>query len=74
MSENKNWIIRHGQVLDPKCGEMKQSDIVITNGKISAMGANLHRAGYTEVDCTGLIITPGLVDLHTHTCMSTQQC
>ena len=43
-----------------------QRDLGIRDGLIAAAGPGLHRDARTVVDATGLLITPGLVDLHTH--------
>ena len=46
--------------------EGKQTDITIENGKITAIAP---ASGSGEgVDCTGLRVIPGLVDMHTHGC------
>ncbi|MFI7547925.1 amidohydrolase family protein [Actinoplanes sp. NPDC049599] len=41
-------------------------DLAVRDGRIAAVGPGLARAGRSVVDVTGLLITPGLVDLHTH--------
>jgi dihydroorotase len=41
-------------------------DIAIQNGQIAAIGPTLPRAAHQIVDVTGRLITPGLIDLHTH--------
>ena len=41
-------------------------DLAITDGLIAAAGPGLDRDARTVLDATGLLITPGLVDLHTH--------
>ena len=42
------------------------SDIAIENETITAIGASLKSDGATELDFTGSVALPGLVDLHTH--------
>lgn len=56
-----SYVIRRARVLG---GE--PTDIAIEDGVISAMGADLPLGDGTEVDATGLVALPGLVDLHTH--------
>jgi dihydroorotase len=41
-------------------------DILITDGRIAAMGEQLSATGAETVEAAGLIALPGLVDLHTH--------
>lgn len=45
--------------------EEKTSDVYIKNGKIAEIGHNLNSDGEV-IDCTGLLLTPGLVDVHVH--------
>ncbi len=40
-------------------------DLAVTDGKIAAIGEITGDAG-TEIDCTGLVLTPGGVDAHCH--------
>ena len=41
------------------------SDVLIKDGKIAEIGQNLN-ADTEVIDCTGLLLTPGLVDVHVH--------
>jgi dihydroorotase len=42
------------------------ADLAVRDGRIAAIGPDLARDAHTVTDVTGLLITPGLVDLHTH--------
>ncbi|MCE2563517.1 amidohydrolase family protein [Komagataeibacter sp. FNDCF1] len=43
------------------------SDVAVSGGRISAMGPALEVEGdTTEIDCTGLWLLPGMLDIHTH--------
>jgi dihydroorotase len=42
------------------------ADVVVSDGRISEIGPGLSRAGAEVVDAYGLVLLPGLVDLHTH--------
>ncbi|MEO6299286.1 MAG: amidohydrolase/deacetylase family metallohydrolase [Paracoccaceae bacterium] len=57
-------ILRGGRVIDPSQGIDRITDVGFTNGRLSAVGNGLSA---TEIrDVTGLIVVPGLIDLHTH--------
>ncbi|RUP01985.1 MAG: D-aminoacylase [Mycobacterium sp.] len=59
-------LIRNGTIVDGLGGEPYVGDIAVQDGLIAAVGA-LNGAGATkEIDATGLLVTPGFVDLHTH--------
>jgi dihydroorotase len=55
-----------GEVLDPGGGQTGRLDVAVRGGRIAAVGAGLGREATEVVDVTGLLVTPGLVDLHTH--------
>lgn len=59
-------LIRNARVIDPACGRDELCDILIENGKIAALGANLCADGAEEINAAGLAAAPGLVDMHTH--------
>lgn len=52
--------------VDPNIGDMDGGDLLIENGKISAIGKNLSPAGADILDATGMIVLPGLIDTHRH--------
>jgi len=58
-------VIRNGQVIDGAETPAFTADIAIDGGRITAIG-NVAEAGRREIDATGLIVTPGWVDIHTH--------
>lgn len=49
-----------------KEGILKQADVAIASGKITAVGKKLVVAGATETDATGMHITAGIIDEHSH--------
>ena len=58
-------VIRNGTIVDGLGGEPYAGDVAISDGVIAALGT-VDGAGVTEIDATGLLVTPGFVDLHTH--------
>ncbi|MEO3747098.1 amidohydrolase/deacetylase family metallohydrolase [Plantactinospora sp. B5E13] len=68
-SDTPGWdlLLTGGDLLDPADRRAGPHDIAIRAGRIAAVAPRLPRAGVTEVvDLTGRLVTPGLVDLHTH--------
>lgn len=66
------WI-RNGYVIDPKSGTEGKKDILIEGGRIlkitkrnEALGGNVNAEDCQEIDAEGLIVAPGLVDVHVH--------
>jgi len=59
-------IIRNGQLIDGTGAPRTTADIAVVDGKISALGPDLKVSAKTEIDATGMIVTPGFVDVHTH--------
>ena len=58
-------IIRGGTIVDGLGGEPYVGDLAIAGGTITAIGT-VDGPGDREIDATGLLVTPGFVDLHTH--------
>jgi len=58
-------VIRGGTVFDGNGGPPVVADIAITGDRIVAVGRVAER-GREEIDATGLMVTPGWVDIHTH--------
>ncbi len=60
-------ILRGGRVIDPSQDLDAVTDIGFSNGMVAAFGKALPQTAQTEVrDVKGLIVTPGLIDMHTH--------
>ncbi|HAC60050.1 MAG TPA: amidohydrolase, partial [Rhodobiaceae bacterium] len=58
-------VIRGGTVVDGSGGAPKKADVAIDKGVIVAVG-EIREKGREEIDASGLLVTPGWVDIHTH--------
>lgn len=64
-------LLRGGRVIDPSQNIDTVLDILVENGKISSLDNNIYIREadineITTVDCTDVIVCPGLIDMHTH--------
>src|SRR5690606_14378314 len=58
-------VIRGGLVVDGTGAKGRTADIAIDNGLVMEVG-KITAKGKREIDATGLVVTPGWVDIHTH--------
>jgi dihydroorotase len=59
-------LLTGGDVIDVGGGHTGRFDVAVRDGRIAAVAAGLPRQAREIVDVTGRLVTPGLVDLHTH--------
>jgi dihydroorotase len=60
-------LLKGGRVVDPAQGIEANLDVVLDGDAIAEVGEGLHAPkGAETVDCSGLVIAPGFVDLHVH--------
>jgi dihydroorotase len=59
-------LVRGGRVVDPSTGLDGPFDILLHGGKIAAIGAKLDVVPGRTIDVTGLVVVPGLIDMHVH--------
>jgi dihydroorotase len=66
-AQKYDLLIRNGHVIDPKNKIDSKMDIAIKDGKIAKVAIGLSPDQAVKViDAEGLIIAPGLIDIHTH--------
>ena len=72
-AQSLDLLIRGGRVIDPRNGIDGVRDVGIADGRIAEVAARIDPTrAETVVDATGLVVAPGLVDLHTHVFFGTQ--
>lgn len=66
-------LLKGGHVIDPKNGINEIMDVAISDGKISKVAKNIKPQDSAKIiDATGMYITPGLIDIHTHVFVGTK--
>ena len=62
-------LLSNGRIIDPANRLDSIADLLVTDGKIDAIGAGANRqarSDVTRLDATGLVVCPGLIDGHVH--------
>src|SRR5499427_6995630 len=60
-------LLKNGRVIDPASKRDGTGDVLIVDGRIADLAQRSKLAAPPdEIDCTGLVIAPGLIDLHVH--------
>lgn len=61
-----SFVIKNGHIIDPANNISKKTNIFVTNGIISAISDRSPEANEFVINASDMLVTPGLVDLHTH--------
>jgi N-acyl-D-amino-acid deacylase len=66
-TQELDLIIRGGSLIDGSGSPAMKTDIGIKGNRIVFVGTSAGRRSKREIDATGLVVTPGFIDPHTHT-------
>ena len=67
MTARYDLLLAGGMLLDPAQGARAVTNVAFAGGRVAAVGPHLSAIDATEtVDCAGLIVAPGMIDLHVH--------
>lgn len=59
-------LLRGGRLVDPVSGRDEVGDLLLEDGRIAAVGSALETPDAQVVEVSGLVVCPGLVDMHVH--------
>ncbi|MEJ7693569.1 MAG: amidohydrolase/deacetylase family metallohydrolase, partial [Daejeonella sp.] len=66
-AQDVDLLLKGGQVIDSKNKLNAKMDVAISNGKIFKVAADIPASSAKKVvDVSGMIVSPGLIDIHTH--------
>ena len=59
-------LIQNGRVVDPVNGTVSILDLYVEDGRVLQLERNIQTEADQKIDATGLVVCPGLVDMHVH--------
>ena len=59
-------LVKNGRVVDPAQQLDREADLLIENGRVSAIEKGLGTNGHEVVDASDRIVCPGFIDVHVH--------
>jgi dihydroorotase len=60
-------LLKGGRVVDPSLGLDATLDVLLAEGVVASLSSDIDAPeGARVVDCAGLVVTPGLIDVHVH--------
>ncbi|HJO53381.1 MAG TPA: dihydroorotase, partial [Verrucomicrobiota bacterium] len=62
-------LLKGGRLIDPANGLDETADLLLADGKVAAIGTDASGQapeGTSEIDVTGKVVCPGLIDIHVH--------
>jgi len=59
-------VIKNGRVIDPASQTDRVADVLIVDGRVAGVAPNLSSPKAEVFDATGMIVSPGFIDMHVH--------
>ena len=65
-SENKKILFQNARIVDPESGYDAMGNLLVIGDKIADFGDNVFADDAKIIDCQGLVLAPGLIDIQVH--------
>jgi dihydroorotase len=63
----RDVLLTGGRIVDPSTNTDAVGDVLLRDGKVESVGGKIGRPDNAEViDCAGLVVAPGIIDVHCH--------
>ena len=62
----RSILLKQGRVIDPATGRDEIADVLVMDGLVQEVNRTISTRDTEIIDCTGLVIAPGLIDMHVH--------
>ncbi|MFW6198432.1 MAG: amidohydrolase family protein, partial [Acidobacteriota bacterium] len=61
------WLVRNATIwTQDEAGILEGADVLVRDGKIAAIGSGLEAGDAEVIDASGMHVTPGIIDAHSH--------
>ena len=61
-----SFLFKGGRIIDPASGTDATRDVLVRDGRVERIASGIEDGDAEQIDCRGLVVAPGFVDLHTH--------
>lgn len=66
MADTVDTVFRNALLIDGTGAKARSVDVAVCGGRVSAIRATLATAAKNDVDCHGMVLAPGFIDVHSH--------